>query len=137
MILQPSNLVRALGLPLVCLAMFSLGGGHWAILQTLAWSQMLWTYSQEDVTLGESVTKTFNGENPCALCTAVKKGRQEEKKAPQSLSAQEKVEIFLVEFSSQLPPRIPSSFKYPTSGDTDHSARSDAPPGPVPRSAQA
>jgi len=114
--------------------MFSLGGGHWAVLQSVAWGQMLWGYVQDDVPVVEAVAKTFNGENPCALCTSVKKGRQEEKKAPQSLSVQEKVEVFLVEFSNSLPPRIPSPFKYPHSGDTDHSARHDAPPGPVPRS---
>lgn len=134
MILQPSKLVRTLGLPLVCLAMFSLGGGHWMVLQSVAWSQMLWGYVQNDVPVVEALAKTFNGENPCALCTSVKNGRQEEKKSPPSLSVQKKVEIFLVEFSNQLPPRIPSLFNYPPSGDTSHSARHDAPPGPVPRS---
>ena len=54
-------------------------GGHWAVLQSVAWVSMAVNYSQTD-SIDVALEKTFSGKNPCKLCLAVKKGKQEEKK---------------------------------------------------------
>lgn len=62
----------------VALLVLSLGL-HWTLLQTIAWTGMLISYSQ-DGSLTEAVTKTFDGKHPCCLCKTIKSGQQEEKK---------------------------------------------------------
>jgi hypothetical protein len=54
-------------------------GLHWALLQTVAWTGMIVTYSR-DGSLTEAVSKTFDGKHPCCMCKAVESGRQEEQK---------------------------------------------------------
>lgn len=56
-------------------------GGHLLLLQTVAWSTMLLSYS-ESASLKEAAKKTFDGDHPCPLCKAVKESREEEKKLP-------------------------------------------------------
>jgi hypothetical protein len=56
-------------------------GGHLALLQTIAWGNMLVDYSSKG-SLTEAVGKTFDGEHPCHLCKVVKKSKSEEKKKP-------------------------------------------------------
>lgn len=56
-------------------------GGHLALLQTIAWGNMLADYSNEG-SFSEAVDKTFDGENPCHLCNVVKKSKSEENKKP-------------------------------------------------------
>lgn len=51
-------------------------GVHWALLQSLAWTGMLLSWSQE-VSLVEAVKNTFDGEHPCPLCKAVESGQKE------------------------------------------------------------
>src|SRR5258708_6190788 len=57
------RMLRVIGLPFMALAMFSIAGGHWAVLQTVAWAQMLRDYSK-DATVTEAVAKTFSGDAP-------------------------------------------------------------------------
>src|SRR5688572_3519270 len=54
-------------------------GGHWAVLQSVAWVSMVVTYSQTD-SWDVALQKTFSGEKPCKLCLAVKEGKQQEQK---------------------------------------------------------
>ncbi|MEX2580335.1 MAG: hypothetical protein WD342_14850 [Verrucomicrobiales bacterium] len=56
-------------------------GGHWVVLQTVAWSGMFAAYTQ-DFSLGAAIGKTFDGGDPCSLCDAVKTGRDQERDAP-------------------------------------------------------
>lgn len=60
-------------------------GLHWAILQTVAWTGMLISYSR-GVSMKVAVAKTFDGQHPCPLCKAIKKGRAEEKQREQQQS---------------------------------------------------
>ena len=62
----------------VAALVFSLGL-HWALLQTVAWAGMVISYSR-DASLKQAVSMTFDGEHPCPLCKAIKKGQAEEKK---------------------------------------------------------
>ena len=54
-------------------------GLHWGLLQSVAWVGMVVHYSQ-DGGIGQALVKTFDGRHPCALCKAIAKGRQTEKK---------------------------------------------------------
>ncbi len=56
-------------------------GGHWLLLQTVAWTGMLLKYSQ-DANFAEAVSKTFDGEHPCPLCKKIKQARKSEQKDP-------------------------------------------------------
>jgi hypothetical protein len=55
-------------------------GLHWGFLQSVAWVGMVVNYSQ-DGTVGEALAKTLDGKHPCALCKAIAKGKQTEKKS--------------------------------------------------------
>lgn len=53
-------------------------GLHWALLQTVAWTGMIISYSQDN-SFGEAIRMTFDGEHPCCMCQAIKNARTEEK----------------------------------------------------------
>lgn len=56
-------------------------GGHLALVQTIAWGNMLVEFSSKG-SFSEAVDKTFDGEHPCHLCKVVKKTKSEEEKKP-------------------------------------------------------
>lgn len=56
-------------------------GGHLALLQTIAWGNMLVDFSSKS-SISEAMDKTFDGEHPCPLCKAVKKSKSEDEKKP-------------------------------------------------------
>jgi hypothetical protein len=55
-------------------------GLHWGFFQSVAWIGMVVSYSQ-DGSVGEALTKTFDGKHPCALCNAIAAGKKSEKKS--------------------------------------------------------
>ncbi len=57
-------------------------GLHWALLQTVAWTGMIISYSQEN-SLSAAISMTFDGEHPCAMCKVIKQGRAGERKQNQ------------------------------------------------------
>jgi hypothetical protein len=50
-------------------------GGHWMLLQSVAWAKMLVDYSRAS-SLRVAVEQTFDGRHPCAMCKAIQKARQ-------------------------------------------------------------
>jgi hypothetical protein len=58
-------------------ALAYLAGGHWGILQSIAWVGMVSQYSQHG-DIGTALVKTFDGKHPCSLCLAIAKKRQTE-----------------------------------------------------------
>jgi hypothetical protein len=54
-------------------------GLHWAVLQSIAWAGMLINYSHAGSVVS-AVENTFDGQHPCPLCNAIKKGQQSGKK---------------------------------------------------------
>lgn len=80
---------------LAVLAALQILGGHWVVVQSVAWVGMLVEYSQNG-TWEEAVSKTFDGKHPCKLCSAVQRGSAEEK-APHSVDAAAKWEAVLGE----------------------------------------
>src|SRR6186997_787245 len=64
---------------LVLIAAVQILGGHWAVLQSVAWAKMLVEYAQQDP-LSVAIEKTFDGAHPCAICHTVSDGRKKEEK---------------------------------------------------------
>jgi hypothetical protein len=124
---MPSKLVHALVVSTLICAV----GGHWAILQSVAWMGMAIRYAQ-DAPLSDALVKTFDGQHPCKLCQAVKEGRQAEDK--QAVSKVETKLDFWLERAPSLVTARPPSVVLPT--DTDPAlSRAEAPPTPPPRAA--
>ena len=71
--------LRFFGTLSIAVALFSLCGGHWALLQSVAWGRMLQNYSSQD-SFSLAVEKTFNGKHPCSLCKKIEQAKQHEKK---------------------------------------------------------
>ena len=70
---------------LVVLALVVSIGGHWALLQSVAWTQMLVERTQQ-ASFGEAVKTTFDGAHPCALCKRIADGKKREQQPSQTLS---------------------------------------------------
>jgi hypothetical protein len=104
-------------------------GGHWAVLQSVAWVSMAVTYSQTD-SLEIALKKTFGGQHPCKLCIAVKEGKQEEQKQP-VLKIETKLDIVCLQAIAYVHPALPFTLLSPSS-DVAH-PRTEAPPVPPPR----
>lgn len=73
-------MVKKLGHIFLILALLGATGGHWAVLQTIAWADMLATNLQTE-SVGTAITKTFDGAHPCPMCKQISTGKQEEKKS--------------------------------------------------------
>jgi hypothetical protein len=115
-------------------ALFSLLGGHYALLQSVAWSQMLWNYSREERSLLAGAEKTFGGEAPCDMCKAVKKSKEKEEQAPPILKVEKKAEALASLKWTELP--VPAGAFAPRLGEAVQRlvGRTDAPAAPVPLS---
>jgi hypothetical protein len=68
------------------MALASSIGLHWAFFQTLAWAQMVISYSH-NAPLTEALEKTFDGKHPCKLCKNIAESKQSEKKADSDLDS--------------------------------------------------
>jgi len=125
---MPKSLLRFSRWLLIA-ALFLAIGGHWAVLQTVAWATMIVDYSR-DGALTEAVQKTFDGRHPCQICTEIQKSRQSEKKQ-ESLLLAKKVELF-DQHTAKIVFPSGDSVSQPIS-DSFSAARSQAPPVPPPR----
>ncbi len=122
---------RVFGYPLLFLAMFSIAGGHWAVLQSVAWTGMVIQYSKTS-TIGVALEKTFSGKNPCELCHVVKEGREKESRLPAALKADKKIDKFVAHAASSAPAPFESPFSYPPDSDETACVRPSAPPAHIP-----
>lgn len=59
-------------------------GGHWGMLQVVAWTQMLHDYSKTQSVL-TAVKYTFDGTHPCSMCLKIDESRQQEQKEPTTI----------------------------------------------------
>jgi hypothetical protein len=89
---MPTWLLRASRYLLIVTWLVSMGG-HLAMLQAVAWSNMLADFTAKG-SFSEAVNKTFDGQHPCAMCKAVKKSKSEEDKKP-LLKSEMKMEVAL------------------------------------------
>jgi hypothetical protein len=63
---------------MVCLvAALHLVGGHWGVLQVVAWAKMLEDYTEERGLI-VGVKETFDGDHACSMCKKIAEGEKEE-----------------------------------------------------------
>jgi len=125
-------MLRATGYPLIFLAMFSIAGGHWAVLQSVAWAGMVVEYSKHS-SLGAAVSKTLSGKAPCKMCQAIDAGKQKENRLPPTVKAEAKIGKFLVGAAIEAPAPAGKDFDFHAVGMIKYAGFSPAPPSPVPR----
>lgn len=85
-----------LGHVLLILALLGATGGHWTVLQTVAWADMLAKNLQTE-SVGAALTKTFDGQHPCKMCKQISAGKKAEKQSELPL------QIKKLEFVSERP----------------------------------
>jgi hypothetical protein len=127
----PSNLLRIAGLPLMCMGFFSLAGGHWLVLQTVACAQMLRDYSKNAPT-AEAIQRTFSGASPCTMCKMIAEEQQKEEKAPATVKLDKMTEFFSSSARHLLRKPESKDYFYLPSGERTLSERFEAPPVPIP-----
>lgn len=104
-------------------------GGHWAVLQSVAWVGMAVSYAQTD-SLEVALKKTFDGHHPCKLCLAVKEGKdQEQKQTP--FKVETKLDFLCFSQFSLVHPALPFVMLSPPPQTA--LTRSHSPPTPPPR----
>lgn len=124
-------MLRRFGIVLTCLAMFAIAGGHWAVLQSVAWAGMVAEYSQTS-SLVQSLRKALSGEDPCSMCRAIEKGKASESRLPAVAESAKKWDGFFQRGSAAAPAPHESDFSYPPDNAAEVAHRSSAPPAPVP-----
>jgi hypothetical protein len=79
----------------VCLfAIFISAGGHWAVIQSIAYARMLVEFAQQEAWC-TALKKTFDDRYACPLCPKIRAGVNQEKKAPPNLSGIDQPEFLL------------------------------------------
>ena len=116
---------------LVVFSLVVMVGGHWVILQSVAWVGMVLNFAQT-APLDVALKKTFDGKNPCSLCTAVDEGKQSERKAG-LLKLETKLDLCLAPCALLLDAPPPAAV---AAGAAEIALpRGESPPTPPPRSA--
>lgn len=119
-----------LGHFLLILALLAATGGHWTMLQTVAWMNMLANNLRTE-SVAAALTKTFDGKNPCAMCKQITAGKKTEKKSEFPTLAKK------LEFYAERPVIVfsaPTDFRLVVSPFAGLSNWSEAPPKPRPKS---
>jgi hypothetical protein len=114
---------------LLALALASSIGLHWAFFQTLAWAQMVISYSQ-NAPLSEALVKTFDGKHPCKLCKNIAESKRTEKQADSDLDLK-KFEFSFAPFAFIF--QAPTFLDNPRPMNDSAAALVQTPPVPPPR----
>jgi ssDNA-binding Zn-finger/Zn-ribbon topoisomerase 1 len=77
--------LNRLGKVLTTFALICVIGGHWAALQGLAWTTMIAENLRTD-SIGDALSKTFDGQHPCPICRQIAAAKKSEKKSEFSTS---------------------------------------------------
>ena len=120
---------RQLGHVLLIVALLAAVGGHWVVLQSVAWTNML-AENLRAVSVTEAFEKTFDGQHPCRLCKAIKEGKTSEKKTELPMPLQK------IEFVSEQPVFVfnpPPDFHLVPAATFSLPDFSSQPPVPPPR----
>ncbi len=106
-------------------------GLHWAVLQSVAWTTMVVSRTQES-SFATALQTTFDGRHPCKLCQVVREGKAAEEKSDGVVKELVKLEMLPASATVfHLAPPRPCSAA-PVSSPS-YSARTEAPPLPPPR----
>lgn len=123
---------------MMALALFLVAGGHWAMLQGVAWATMVHDFSRNG-SLTQAVEKTFDGKHPCAMCKKIAKVKNSEasgEKAPVTVKVDKKAEVFIASNCSELPQPVSHPYAYGPVPFVSIPELCFAPPVPVPISAR-
>lgn len=103
-------------------------GGHWAVLQSVAWVSMVAAYSR-GASLPQAIARTFDGRHPCQICQFVAEGKKSEKQ-----KEQHKLVVKLDLFAEIIPVTFdaPPAEAVLSPGSRHAPSRCDAPPLPPP-----
>jgi len=112
--------------------LFFIIGGHWGVLQTVAWANMIWTYTTQDGSVLAGAKKTFDGEHPCSMCESIKEAKNQEKKSPETFAVAKKIELLALEPSDALRAPIGLPFQFPSPPPLAADSRPHSPEAPVP-----
>ncbi len=123
---------RLLGCVVMMAALFLSAGGHLALLQGVAWANMVRDFSRTG-SVTSAVEKTFDGKHPCPLCKKIASARAHEEKAPVTVMAEKKAELFVATSSEIVPRPSVGIFVYPPLPCVNPPEHPSAPPVPVPR----
>jgi len=118
-----------LGECFVVIALILSIGGHWTLLQSVAWMGMF-AHNVRSCTLAEALDKTFDGQHPCALCKVVAAGKKSEQKQPLT-KLEVKIDFWLAPSSCLIVEPTAANLSWPP--DSVFSSRAEAPPTPPPR----
>jgi hypothetical protein len=127
-----TGVIRRLGQTACLLAAFVVAGGHWAVLQSVAWVGMLANYSgQHGLVAG--VSKTFDGQHPCGLCKTVEEGQKQEGEKLPLVKSDKKTDCLTPRPLASLPIRTWFTHAPPLWQADLRSALRDDEPTPPPR----
>ena len=133
------KLVQLTGHAACFIAVFAMLGGHWLVLQSVAWSRMLTEYSHQD-SLATAVCKTFDGRHPCPLCRQIQAGRQQEERQEKipALLKQEKMPDLILADRPKVPGLVPLEIADAVATvPRPHPDFIETPPTPPPRGGRA
>jgi hypothetical protein len=119
-----------IGHALLIVALLAATGGHWALLQTVAWTNML-AENLQTCSVSAAVTKTFDGNHPCRLCKQIAAGKKSEKKAEFPTFAKK---IEFTHAASRFVFAAPMNFWLQNQASFNSDPLTHAPPLPPPRS---
>ena len=108
-------------------------GSHWDFVQVFAWGRMFAGYAKT-MSVGEALEQTFDPEKPCALCSAVRKAKEEKdsKALPPEGKLREKI-VMVFQPTLMLFASVPESNPWWHHEPEPLSAEKAAPPVPPPR----
>jgi hypothetical protein len=124
------SIFRAMASVMIGLALFLTTGGHLAILQGVAWTNMVRDFAKTE-SIGTALEKTFDGQHPCQLCKTITEtgaGKKDDGMA----SAKIKLGEFVDQAHCKLPAPADKPFQYPRAALIKPAEISFAPPVPVP-----
>jgi len=121
---------RAMASVMIGLALFLTTGGHLAILQGVAWTNMVRDFAKTE-SIGTALEKTFDGQHPCTLCKKITESGSG-KKDDALASAKSKLGEYLPQSHRLLAPPCPKPFHFPTALQNKPAELFFAPPAPIP-----
>lgn len=113
----------------IILALFVSSGAQWFLLQSVAWTNMLISYSQ-DASFGEALEKTFDGQHPCSLCKEIQSADKQQKQKEMTQPTPVIKGVLVPVLTASAPSAVFSAY---SSFESEASARFQQPSVPPPR----
>ena len=114
---------------IVILALLASVGGHWAVLQSVAWTRMIIERTHAD-SFVTAVKTTLDGDHPCDMCKRITEGKQSERQE-EKVQVNVKLDMLCeLRLIAIVPPSQPMNFP---SSPAEGTPRAERPPVPPPR----